>query len=1670
MTYGKFRRVFFRKTLLFLSKILFIILLFFPYFIKAAGFTSTILSQDKNHIRIRYHFEKPQMVKANGKIYAIYNKAVNIIDQNGANVPVVTDIISLAGKEADVRILSKKQKSIAADNYLISDVPDNKNIKSVAIRYMGLYRDVSAFSLTVMPVSYNNSTKKLIWTAELVIEINNKSSITEKETYSIKRKPEENYKNLFINNNLYQKNIHAENLKAISFSKNSAITSNYSVIYKIRINQTGLYKITYDDLKNVNFPVDDINPKNLRLLNKGTEIPVYMTGSDDGTFDSKDYFEFWGERNEKTFLKQYNDLYNDPFTDNNIYWLVESNAPGLRLVEESGGITETDQSKFIIPLKFKDTEHFEKDTHWERFGYNPEYIDDLAYKYDLWYWGQRISAVSSRKFIFNLSNPVKQGANVFVTAMFRGVSIPGNTTNQIKGHQVSVWLNSEKVGEILPKDDWIGQKKASISNSNAMSQSNLVNGNNELRVDMDKEGALDAVLLNWFDITYDKKYRADKGILKFRLQDDLFSENKIIQFQIDGFQNNDIDVFKLGTSKIVNGRVDLYRNSDENFISYRITFQDQVYDPNVEYLAIAENAKLKPDNIEEYQPWKKEDPLRTLLDKDNAADLLIITHNLFLDQALRLKDIKNQEGYTTEVVTVGQIYDTFNNGIKSPLAIKDFLRYVYYNWDQTKKLKYVILTGDATYDYKDLMSSKYKDFVPTILYSTNKYGAAAADYQYACLSGDDLIPDIAVGRIPASTASELSDYIDKIEEYENSNDYSAWRNRALFISGDDAVEGDKEKYTQKPVFRAQNERMLSFKLPQNVFAYQLSVVDNDPNFGNNIDLKDYFDNGLTYVNFFGHGGGLIWSDQHVLQLNDVDNLNNNGEYPFVSSMTCYTGAFESVSQEGLAEKLVMAAHKGAIAVLASSATGWTYNDFAIQWSLHDYLWDGNTSFGEAVDKMKMSYMAGGIYYTGISFLQSPSFSGYNGAPLWSSMVNQYNLLGDPTLKIQKSDNNLSVRISDRTPDAGQKITLSVNAPFNSGTGIIEISGEDNSKYLNQNFTFSSGQYNLDYNVPSLNQDSLIVGKFFKVKAFVSNGSEASSAYNNYSVDGPIISSVKTNPENPQVNDAVNFDVIAKSNQPIEHMELRNFRSENSAGDDHVTLVMYQVNDSLFRSLSSHPAFNKGGTYYFEIYVRDTSGMEKRYDLNKIVINDNRPDIKLDGNSIRYTGTKQLQLTFTAQNNSEINVDSVLIDAFTGKDTVYNQYYSFGPNEKRIFYAPLKMDTVLESRVFKVEIDPDNVIAERHEDNNSFSRTIPTDHIFVDSNLGSSSDGIKNNVVPILKKWDFYLNKNNIAASSVVSFKDSVINNQKNLKYIPFKFYNDTTGLYISIKNSAANADAMITTYIDNTKNLTDASFYRYDTYIGLWAKISSVTDSAAINGKISAEINRNGLYAVFISGDKNKPSIEITANGRPLSNNGLVKSNPSIAFLLQDEGGIDFNNTFKVLLDDQPIPSDQLTIPDSINNASSIAVSASPQLKEGTHWIDVFISDLNKNEASVHVTFKVSAENQFVVYGNYPNPFQTTTTIAYYNNFGNNLSKLETKIYTVSGQLIRSKMLDPPEGTTDYDPTNIFYGELVWDGTDDDGTEVANGVYFVVIKAEYIQDFPHRKINFKKILKVAKLK
>src|SRR5262249_47366317 len=93
-----------------------------------------------------------------------------------------------------------------------------------------------------------------------------------------------------------------------------------------------------------------------------------------------------------------------------------------------------------------------------------------------------------------------------------------------------------------------------------------------------------------------------------------------------------------------------------------------------------------------------------------------------------------------------------------------FLEYAYQSW-RRPSFRYVLLLGDGTYDPKDYLGTAVKDRIPPNIVKTS-YLWTASDPAYACVNGEDLLPDVAIGRLPAATVEEARVLVDKVVSFE----------------------------------------------------------------------------------------------------------------------------------------------------------------------------------------------------------------------------------------------------------------------------------------------------------------------------------------------------------------------------------------------------------------------------------------------------------------------------------------------------------------------------------------------------------------------------------------------------------------------------------------------------------------------------------------------------------------------------------------------------------------------------------------------------------------------------------------------------------------------------------------------------------------------------------------
>ncbi len=1638
-----------------------------------------IEQQTPQSLVLTFSFPEPKILSIEGDAEHVAVSIPGLIDNYSDGLPllpVFSDALIVPEGKVRLEILQSKTEKISDKGTVIYRIPGESQSGAkvrtgispfpqtpVLLQFAGLFRDYRIMGLQVYPIQWSGDGLTYYKELKVKVHFGNpvpatavKMNVGEKELLN----------SVALNGD---QAAYFSPIKQNSAQTARSVEQEPAGGVKFFLDKKGIYHVTGQDFLDANIDISQINPQTFRLTNRGKEIPVFISGEQDLKFDKEDFIEFWGDKNEKTFIDKYPDSYADPFSDTNVFWLSWGGKPGIRMVEESGAIKETNPARYNAAEFYRFTQHIEKNNFFERFGYGDTH--KLSYTRDLWFFDSGIQAVGKKAYEFDLIYPDSASFNpVYVKAYFAGKSYT-NTA-----HNMMLWLNDRLVGRT--GNTWFNQDTFSLNNlgNSSIRTLDLHNGTNRLEVQMPALSPgveSDYVLFNWADVTYDRDYRAYDDYIEFRRPSIIYyPDNSLYQFSLVDFAKPDIEIYKKGISKIIN--YDLTVQQTATSKKYKVTFQDNVLTDDVEYIALTADLKLKPLLIQPEKPYDEDRPSLTLKDPSNSAEYLIITHEKFYDRVKALAEYRRQQGLKVGIVKVQDIYDEFNYGIKSPLAIQSFIKYVYYNWDSGNRLKYVVLFGDANYNYKT-SDVVHEDFVPTFFYQSYKFGAVATDLPYSLVSGNDDLPDVFVGRIPASTNSEATSIIEKIKDYESNPVPGPWSNQTLFISGNDAstYEFDNLYPGRKlPAFRTQNQRLISMLLPQHYSSFKLNSVKDpnlafDPNFGGPTDLIEYFDDGVSFMTFLGHGGGGIWADKSLFNLEDVNRLNNQGKYPFVASMTCFTGAFDNPGVQGLAQKMLLANQRGAIGVLASSGLGWLSNDYAMIWNVMRNLFEKNTPMGEAVTSGIINYYLSGEYV-----MNDTIVSGYNWGHsyLKYDMIHQYNLFGDPYLSLHFPAETLPISVDNPLPQRGDTLTVQVISDFSRGEGYIELSNYNNEVVSREPISVYSGKTNLKLPIP----EAFPSGSGF-IRAYLADQNREAAGSVQIGVDYSVIDSVDIIPPKPNAQDSVTLELAIREKEDVAKVSVLAILPE-----DTVKIQTIQVAPGLFRTIRKIPPTYTISTVYFYVYVTNSQGKVSRFLNNSYKVTEDRPDPFIYPGSIRFTGETAVQVAVNVGNSGNVTAQNVALSFYDGAEN-YNQDKPFASSIVTI----AGKDSASSAVTFPLPLNRTNYsiyaainhnmeVPDFNVSNNTDNMNISPSIFNVTPALGTTYQNASNDTLTFNGKVSFWMPPNGITESSAVILRPEEISSdyeQTGLTAIPLADAATPQMFRVKFLNSRATQilPFLLKFSYNQTKvysqDILEGKFklFHWDEQIKTWIQENAVIDTT--NGTMTAQLNNSGYYAPFVSSDKQAPSIELTFNGRRLLKKSQVSENPELNIVLEDDSGLNIlNNEIRILVDGVELSKDKMFIPDSLDQSKILGLAIYPQLDLGQHVLSIQAKDVSGNFSEKEYTLIVNDQFDLHVFGNYPNPFSDITIFSYFITSPRELDDFEVRIFTVSGRMIRRITNDINTVVDELGTRKQGYNELIWDGLDEDGNEVANGVYFALVRAKLDDQVKEE------ILKVAKLK
>ena len=353
-----------------------------------------------------------------------------------------------------------------------------------------------------------------------------------------------------------------------------------------------------------------------------------------------------------------------------------------------------------------------------------------------------------------------------------------------------------------------------------------------------------------------------------------------------------------------------------------------------------------------------------LASESNRADYLMIGPRELLEAAAPLLALRRDQGLVSRAAPLEEIYSEFGHGESRPEAIHAFLSYAYHHWRKPAP-RYVLLLGDATYDFKDYLGTGVVNQVPALMVKTS-YLWTASDPAYAAIHGDDFLPDFAIGRLPAASAQELRVMVEKVLAHEANA--SSGAGAAVLVADNPDEAGDFERDAEELA-----SGVLASRDPRRIYLRRLGVEPSRQ------AIVDALDSGASLLSYVGHGGIQLWAHENLFDTSRVGSLQPQSAQPVVLTLNCLNGYFHFPYFNALSEELVKAEGKGAIA--AFSPSGLSLNQPAHVFHealLRELVSSEHERLGDAVLAAQESYAASGAF---------------------PELLRIYHLLGDPALTL-----------------------------------------------------------------------------------------------------------------------------------------------------------------------------------------------------------------------------------------------------------------------------------------------------------------------------------------------------------------------------------------------------------------------------------------------------------------------------------------------------------------------------------------------------------------------------------------------------------------------------------------------------------------------------------------------
>ena len=412
----------------------------------------------------------------------------------------------------------------------------------------------------------------------------------------------------------------------------------------------------------------------------------------------------------------------------------------------------------------------------------------------------------------------------------------------------------------------------------------------------------------------------------------------------------------------------------------------------------------------------------TLISTDDAT-LLLITGDEIAAAWEPFAFWKTRQGKPTRIITVRQIardYDADSIQEKIRLCVRDHI--------ENRGTRWVLLGGDSLRTGgvvpggHTTVHDQEREGIPTdIVYVSPTSWDADGDGIYGEWGDDrDAItyPDgsIGLGRVPVRTTEDVHAFTDKVIAYESAYPTSEFASRILYTCTDapayPKVRASWDRYLDA-VWDGRMQRFFADETPWMRKANRAATSSAQENL---VELINQQNVGKLHIH--GHGLRDMWMlERSRFDSSHVGLLTNDGAYPLMTTVSCFTGEYDSPQDPSIVESMIRQPNAGSVAIVAPVRTGKPHfhspADFTLM--ITEGKLDGTTL-------LMTRYWLHGLeerLTTGESIMQAKADMSDDAeqTAAFHLCVCELNLLGDPTLDMRPE--------APRTPTLNAPLTIPV---------------------------------------------------------------------------------------------------------------------------------------------------------------------------------------------------------------------------------------------------------------------------------------------------------------------------------------------------------------------------------------------------------------------------------------------------------------------------------------------------------------------------------------------------------------------------------------------------------------------------------------------------------------------